>query len=641
MKRTILSFLMMIGLTVLTQSTTAQSPGGVGTTNLTAWWNPDVLPLGDATSWSTMYPAGASAIVLTDGSAPYASVTNTPTGNHSNYNKTIDFTGNVANAAGPMAMEKTGTLNLLDNNATTAQGTFFAVYFFSNSASGQHIVDYRESGGDAIQFRKLSNMRYATTTSNSVNATKDFTEDGMPMLMSAQGNKVSTTSLEIKLRSLDWTGPGTNSSAATGGQLGLTVGMRKANSSSYTGPFQSFLSELIFFNTDLGFIDMLKVESYLAVKYGITLDPLAATSGGYLTSASTAIWDPTATLTFHNDVIGIGRDDGSTLMQKQSHSFDDIQRIYLNSLATSTASNTGTFTNDISYVMMGHNLGALNETAAATAEMPSGMNLVNRIGREYRVTNTNMSNTFSIDMTLTNFTNFTSNPGELCLLVDTDDDFSNATVFKVPSNRLGFAVNGNVVTISGISTAQIPLDSTRYLALASFTIPAPIDLVNFDAKALYKTVLLNWQSGAEYNFSHFNIQHSLNATDWADLANVEGKGSDSQYEFVHNTPNMTANYYRLKMTDIDNSSVFSDLKIVEFTNGNVKVYPNPVTNILWIEGSAKELQSIKVYNHLGQEIGHQLSFEYSNTNLVTIDFSTLAKGIYSIKTINSETKFIH
>ncbi len=630
----ILLFTVLLGVSF---SLMAQSPGGVGTTNLTAWWNPDNLPLGNATTWTTLYPTGASAIVLTDGSAPYATVTNTPSGNHSNYNKTLDFTGNLANSTGAMALERTGTLNLINNNLSTSQGTFFAVYFMNDATSNQHIVDYRETSGDAIQFRKLANMRYAITTSNSLNAARDFPDDGKPMIMCSQGNKSTSTSLKTRLRCLDIAGTPVNSSASTGGQLGLTVGMRKANATSFNGAFQSYLSELIFFNTNLGLIDLLKVESYLAVKYGITLDPSSATAGGYLTSAGGASWDPTTILFFHNDVIGIGRDDASALLQKQSHSFDDAQRIYLSTLVSSTLLNTGTFTNDISYVMMGHNNAVLNETALATAEMPSGQNLMNRIAREYRVTNTNFVNTFSIDITLNNFTNFTTNPSELCLLVDNDDDFTNATVLRA---GLTFSINGNVVTVAGISNVHIPADSTRFITLASITTPAPVSLLSFDATLQKKNVVLRWASATELDFEAYSLQHSLDGKTWRDLTTIAGKGDHSEYEYLHTTPMVGENFYRLKMLDIDNQEAISDTRMIYFhTEEVLKAYPNPVTSILWLEGNQAALRSIRIINQLGQDL--KLPVVITADDKAFVDFSKLPKGVYWIKSTDTELKVVH
>ncbi|HAO28264.1 MAG TPA: hypothetical protein DCQ68_12550, partial [Chryseobacterium indologenes] len=60
-----------------------------------------------------------------------------------------------------------------------------------------------------------------------------------------------------------------------------------------------------------------RVNSYLAYKYGITLDQ--STPQSYIASdATTAMWNHTSTnaSTYNKNIAGIGRDNGSALNQK-------------------------------------------------------------------------------------------------------------------------------------------------------------------------------------------------------------------------------------------------------------------------------------------------------------------------------------
>lgn len=69
-----------------------------------------------------------------------------------------------------------------------------------------------------------------------------------------------------------------------------------------------------------------RIQSYLAVKYGITLG-VNGTSQDYVNSDGTVIWDVNtgvpANDVFNYDIAGIGRDDGSILNQKQSRSVNN------------------------------------------------------------------------------------------------------------------------------------------------------------------------------------------------------------------------------------------------------------------------------------------------------------------------------
>ncbi|OUR91297.1 hypothetical protein A9Q87_10955 [Flavobacteriales bacterium 34_180_T64] len=65
-----------------------------------------------------------------------------------------------------------------------------------------------------------------------------------------------------------------------------------------------------------------RIQSYLAIKYGITLG-VQGTSQDYVDSDGRVIWDQSANIGYNYDVTGIGRDDVSDLNQKQSRSVNN------------------------------------------------------------------------------------------------------------------------------------------------------------------------------------------------------------------------------------------------------------------------------------------------------------------------------
>ncbi len=112
-----------------------------------------------------------------------------------------------------------------------------------------------------------------------------------------------------------------------------------------------------------------KIESYLALKYGFTLDNTdnsgAIIEGDYVLSNSvTKVWDYTANSSYHNDVAGIGRDDTQVLNQKQSKSInsDAIITMGLGSIAATNAANANSFTTDKDFLVWGNNNIALGAT---------------------------------------------------------------------------------------------------------------------------------------------------------------------------------------------------------------------------------------------------------------------------------------
>lgn len=80
--------------------------------------------------------------------------------------------------------------------------------------------------------------------------------------------------------------------------------------------FVGELPEYISYNRELSVNERTRVESYLALKYGLTLN----SSISYLSAANKVFWDAANNELFGNRIFGIGKDDVSTLNQLQSES---------------------------------------------------------------------------------------------------------------------------------------------------------------------------------------------------------------------------------------------------------------------------------------------------------------------------------
>lgn len=441
------------------------SPGGIGVTNLTAWFRADDIPLGNVTSWTTHYPAGA--ITVADAQAPYPLLTNTPTGAVSNYNRTLEFTGNSFAGSNPATLKglsNAGNFNLLTNSATGNTGTFFNAYYLSTPATANgHMMMYNNSP-TGIQLRNLGGigrLAIGLLASNSTNASRDWTEDFKPSIISYKGNRSTSTSMSAYYKGAVLPTPATASQSS--GSNGLYFGYSpNFGTSAYNG----YLHEFIFFNIDLTPNQMTRVHSYLAVKYGVTLSNVGGgANGDYLATNSTIIWDASVGPGYHKDVIGIGRDDAEGLIQRQSHTFDDSCRIYIGTLSLNNESNAASFANNASYVMMGHNGGKLCGTVAGNTDVPAGIS--SRLTREYKVTKTNFTQTFGWDVkidTCSTIENLVS-VNQVYLMVDDDGNFSNAQVYGT-ADGLTIQVQNGTVSIMGINNTMIPDNTTKYITIA-------------------------------------------------------------------------------------------------------------------------------------------------------------------------------
>ncbi len=156
----------------------------------------------------------------------------------------------------------------------------------------------------------------------------------------------------------------------------------------WNGSFDGRIAEVVTYSITNNDSDLTqarnRIQSYLAVKYGITLGT-NGTSQDYVDSDGTVIWDQSANSGYNYDIAGIGRDDISELNQKQSSSVNDatdgtgltegiltfgLTDIY--DTNTENKSSNPTTLNDKEYLMWGNNGADLSLSASTvTVNMSS------------------------------------------------------------------------------------------------------------------------------------------------------------------------------------------------------------------------------------------------------------------------------
>jgi len=97
-------------------------------------------------------------------------------------------------------------------------------------------------------------------------------------------------------------------------------------SQAFKGSFKGKIAEIITYAARKDDADLTqernRIQSYLAIKYGITLGTNGI-SQDYVDSSGTIIWDQSANTGYNYDIAGIARDENSNLNQKQSSSINN------------------------------------------------------------------------------------------------------------------------------------------------------------------------------------------------------------------------------------------------------------------------------------------------------------------------------
>ncbi|WP_339260550.1 Ig-like domain-containing protein [Lysinibacillus sp. FSL K6-3209] len=121
------------------------------------------------------------------------------------------------------------------------------------------------------------------------------------------------------------------------------------------------IGDIIVYDRALDESERKQISSYLAIKYGYTLDveglPTNSKKADYLASDTSVLWDATANAAYYHSIAGIARDDNGGLLQKQSNSTNPGNQVVigLNEINDKNSSNPAQFSTDMQYLMWGDN----------------------------------------------------------------------------------------------------------------------------------------------------------------------------------------------------------------------------------------------------------------------------------------------
>ena len=326
---------------LLSLSSLAQSPGNVST-NLSVWLKANVGVSGttNVSSWADQSGNGNNAIQNTPANQPallsddinsYPSINFSTSDNHimTFSSPLVNLNTTVFTVATPKENSNWRTMfrgNIEDHPLIIGSGNNQLGYYDNNNVGFKYSGfnwNVNETALVALEMR-----------SGDVNFRKNGTQGA------------SINSIDLTSRSLDHFG-------------------------NFQGGNQEFgrINETVIYNgaTPLTNTEKNKIESYLAIKYAITLNH------DYLSSSGTVIWNQTSNSSYHNDVAGIGRDDASGLSQEESKS--------INSNSKLTMQQPSGFSSDNAYLVWGKNT-APNGTNNSNVPAP----YVKRLNRIWKTT---------------------------------------------------------------------------------------------------------------------------------------------------------------------------------------------------------------------------------------------------------------
>lgn len=225
------------------------------------------------------------------------------------------------------------------------------------------------------------------------------------------------------------------------------------------------IAEILIYNTEVSSAAKNQIESYLAIKYGISLDQ--TTPRNYIDSSGAILWDAVVNSSYTNDVFGIGRDTKTTLDQRVSRNSDYQDVLFLSTNTDFASENMDAGRpqlTDKTFVLVGNNGGSssMNQSFEGIANR--------RIARIWKVENTNVSSAVTFGITSGSIMPSPGTQMQLALAVSTDTTFTAADTiiplvtggaYQYATTTLPADAYVTFVTLhNGVLSIQAPIDAT-------------------------------------------------------------------------------------------------------------------------------------------------------------------------------------
>lgn len=614
----------------------SQSPGGVSPSNLTSWFKSSDQLFVDAfmtipvTNGSNVLAWGnivtnaqlPSLTKLGGGTITYAS-----TDDYFNYNPVVQ----IANSA--FSRGVSGYNDIFSNangtgyyNVLAKGGPDLAFTLTSNGTSfpcggNRCCTGFRGSGSQVTNVGATYGNGIDNTKAHILGATSDY----------------STLNQNNVTGVLGANNPGTFSSISGGYSYSIF------NFPGYNGTGR--VSENFTFNKMLSVNETNRIESYLAIKYGVTLG-VNGTSKDYLNSTSTVVWTQSANSVYAFDIAGISRDDNSSLDQRKSHSvnnaalvFDDIVVV-----ANGTSFNSPlTLSADRSSFIWGHNGQPTQHNGFLTLGIPTdnGEIIETIFQREWKSQETGTVGVVSMefDLSLVPGVGTPGVPGandlaNLRLLVDEDGDFTTGATSIAPTS---FNNTTNIVYFQHDFLPSTGANLTPFRgffftlgSVNAVTTPLPIILSKFDIENVDCDVEIKWETMSEQNSKEFIVERSDNLTDWIEVCRVNAAGnSNSLVAYACSDKISSENgkfYYRLNQIDSDGVSTVYDMRSIHQNCETFKpyIYPNPIQREAFIESPFRGSATVADMNG---KVVHTTDL-VKGTN--TLNLEAISSGVYFV-----------
>ena len=146
-------------------------------------------------------------------------------------------------------------------------------------------------------------------------------------------------------------------------------------------------------------------------------------------------------------------------------------------------------------------------------------------------------------------------------------------------------------------------------------LPLPIESTALNAISTQEEIKINWQTFSEKNNMGFEIERSLNGTDFEKIGFIPGKLNCTQlssYSFSDKElKGNTTYYYRFKQKDTERKYFYSNIVFAKLKNIDpLEVFPNPANTelVFTFDNSASLNTKLQLTDLAGKVVWEKFNF---------------------------------
>jgi hypothetical protein len=378
--------------------------------------------------------------------------------------------------------------------------------------------------------------------------------------------------------------------------------------------FGGTMSEILIYNTAFNTTQRIIAENYLSQSWG-----QAVTTSKYTAPAAN---------TYTTSLVGIGYTSAAdNFLTDVAGSTDGLG-------FSSSAGATG-FLQSAGYLIAAHNAQANTVIANASIHSVLSANVISEWNRSWQVQRTGGNAAGQVTYNF-NFNDYNgtvpSAANTYALLYNaTDGTFATGTNLLIP--LVSTTVAGNIVAF--VASMSNIANGYYTIIYSSTAIILPVQLTDFEAIRESGSSLLKWSVTTASDPARFDIERSTDAVQYNVIGSVPGNTAGNlsgEYSFTDGHPVAGANYYRLKMTDLEGNFIYSGIRSLDFSAvpaSSFPLYPNPATDQLNVDmtGVAGPVDML-VIDARGTVVR---TVSFSAGGVLTVPVRDLANGLYFVE----------